>query len=131
MDLGAIKSQDREVVLLHPHTGEETGLTFHLRSPDSPEVKKVQREWQDRMLSPKRRRKNISSAEAEAFQDSRIAAQVVGWKWTDEETVFDGEQPEPSDATLRKWLKEYTWVRDFLVEETEDLTSFLTGQGNS
>lgn len=128
MDLGKIQSTDRSVTLMHPLTGEPTGLVFHLRSPDSFEVKRVQREWQDRMLSPKRRGKKISAVEMEAFQDNRIVAQVSNWEFTDEGTNFDGDQPEYSEDTLRKWLKKFSWIRQFLVDETEDLTAFLTGQ---
>lgn len=125
MDLNTIKTNDREVNLEHPKTGEELGLVFHLRAPDSDEVQDVDREWQNKRLQPKFRNKAIRSEELEAVQDKRILASVTGWTWEDPDLKLDGEQPEYSPANLRKMLKEHIWIRDFLSRECEDITSFF------
>jgi len=124
-DLSTIKSSNRSVNLQDPRTGEDLGLVFHLRAPDAEEVQAVSREWQDRKLHPKHRNKPIKSIELEALQDKRILASVTGWDWEDAELSFGGEQPKFSDATLRKWIKEHKWIRDFLTQETEDVLAFF------
>jgi hypothetical protein len=90
-------------------------------------VQKVQREWQNHRLHPKRRNKSITMEEMESFQDKRIVAAVKGWSWADAELTINGEQPEYSAQVLKAWLKDekLKWLREFLVEETEDLASFF------
>ena len=124
-DLSNIQSSDREVNLINPKDGSELGLVFELRSPESKEVQKVQREWQDRKLHPKRRNKAITTDELEALQTQRILASVKGWRWEDPELTFNGEQPEFSEAALRAWVRDYKWIRDFLITETEDADAFF------
>lgn len=125
MDLNTIKTIDRDVNLCHPKTGEELGLVFHLRAPDSDEVKTVDRDWQNKRLQPKFRKKAITSEELEGVTNKRIKAAVKGWTWEDEELTLNGEQPEYSPAALRKMITEHTWIREFLAEECEDVTSFF------
>lgn len=126
-DLSTIKAEDRSVNLLHPKTGDELGLVFHLRSPYDDEVQRVKREWQNHRLAPKRRNKAITVEELEAFQDKLIIAAVKGWTWEDEELSLNSERPESSPHVLKSWLKDNSlkWIREFLVDETEDLASFF------
>jgi hypothetical protein len=126
-DLSTIRAEDRSAHLLHPKTGDELGLVFELRSPYDDEVQKVQREWQNHRLHPKRRNKSITMEEMESFQDKRIVAAVKGWAWEDAELTINGDQPEYSPQVLKGWLKDekMKWLREFLVEETEDLASFF------
>jgi hypothetical protein len=125
MDLNTIKTIDRDVNLTHPKTGAELGLVFHLRAPDSDDVKTVDRNWQNKRLQPKNRKKAITSEELERVTDNRIKAAVKGWTWTDKELVLDGEQPKYSPKTLRAMMTNHTWIREFLAEECEDITSFF------
>lgn len=125
MDLNTIKTVDRDVNLVHPKTGEELGLVFHLRAPDTDEVKSVNRKWQNKRLQPKNRNKAITSEELENVSDNRIKAAVTGWKWTDSELTLDGEQPEYSKQTLHAMLKDHAWIREFLSDECEDVTAFF------
>lgn len=127
-DLNTIRAEDRSVNLLHPKTDDELGLVFHLRSPDSDEVKAVEREWQNHRLHPKRQKRPLTVEEAESFQDKRIIAAVKGWDWEDENLNIGGERPEFSPKVLREWLKGGApkFVRNFLVDETEDLASFFS-----
>ena len=125
MDLNTIKTIDRDVNLTHPKTGEELGLVFHLRAPDSEEVTDVNRAWQNKRLQPKNRNKAITSEELENVTDYRIKAAVMGWTWTDAELTLNGEQPEFSKQALHKMIKDYSWIRDFLAAECEDVTSFF------
>lgn len=126
-DIANIKAEDRDVNLLHPKTGDELGLVFHLRSPYDDEVQKVQREWQNMRLHPKRRNKAITAEELDALQEKRIIAAVKGWTWADPELSLRGERPEYSAQVLKSWLRDDSlkWIRDFLVDETEDLASFF------
>jgi len=125
MDLNTIKTNDRDVNLEHPKTGEELGLIFHMRAPDSDEVQNVDRDWQNKRLQPKFRKKAITSEELEAVADKRIMASVTGWTWEDPDLMLDGEQPEYSPQNLRNMLKKYGWIRDFLASEVEDINSFF------
>ena len=125
MDLNTIKTIDRDVNLAHPKTGEELGLVFHLRAPDSDEVKDVDRAWQNKRLLPKNRKKAITSEELERVTDNRIKAAVKGWTWEDKELTINGEQPKYSSKALRAMMTEHSWIREFLAEECEDVTSFF------
>jgi len=125
MDLNTIKTTDRDVNLAHPKTGEELGLVFHLRAPDTDEVANVNRAWQNKRLQPKNRNKAITSEELEAVTDNRIKAAVKGWTWEDEELTLNGEQPEYSPQALKTMLKEHLWIREFLANECEDVSSFF------
>ena len=125
MDLNTIKTIDRDVNLAHPKTGEDLGLVFHLRAPDSDEVESVNRAWQNKRLHPKSRNKAITSEELEVVKDNRIKAAVMGWTWEDDELTLEGEQPEYSPQALRTMIKDHPWIRDFLADECEDLTSFF------
>ena len=125
MDLNTIKTTDRDVNLAHPKTGEELGLVFHLRAPDTDEVANVNRAWQNKRLQPKNRNKAITSEELEAVTDNRIKAAVKGWTWEDDELTLNGEQPEYSPQALKSMLKEHLWIREFLANECEDVSSFF------
>jgi hypothetical protein len=130
MDLSTIVPTGRQFELLHPQTDEPTGIIFHLRSPDAPEVKKVQRDWQDRMLAPKRRSKNVGAEDLEAFQKERIIAQVEGWEFTNSDFNLGPDQ-EFTPKLLRSLLKKLPWLQTALTAETEDLSAFLTGPADS
>ena len=127
MDLTTIKATDRLVYLTHPKSGEELGLVFELRSPHDDAVREIEREWQNSRLHPKRRRRTLTVEELESLQNNRILAAVKGWTWEDDELSIHNEQPEYSRQQLKDWLKDpdLIWIRDFLVEETEDLASFF------
>lgn len=125
MDLNTIKTIDRHVNLAHPKTGEDLGLVFHLRAPDSDEVTGINRAWQNKRLQPKNRNKAITSEELEAVTDRRIRAAVKGWTWEDKDLTLNGEQPEFSAQALRTMMKDHTWIREFLSAECEDITSFF------
>lgn len=125
MELNTIKTIDRDVNLEHPKTGHDLGLVFHLRAPDSDAVKDVSRKWQNKRLQPKNRNKPITSEELEAVTDRRIRAAVIGWTWEDEELTLNGEQPEFSLKALRTMMSEQPWIREFLSDECENLTSFF------
>jgi hypothetical protein len=125
MDLNTIKTIDRDVNLTHPKTGEELGLVFHLRAPDSDEVKDINRTWQNKRLQPKNRNKAITSEELENVTNNRIKAAVKGWTWTDKDLKLNKEQPKYSKQELHKMLKDFPWIREFLSDECEDVTAFF------
>ena len=124
MDLNTIKTIDRDVNLTHPSTGEELGLVFHLRAPDSDEVKDVNRAWQNKRLQPKNRNKSITADELENMTNNRIKAAVKGWTWEDEDLTLNGDQPAYSKQALNTMLKDHPFIREFLSDECEDLSSF-------
>jgi len=125
MDLNTIKTIDRDVNLTHPKTGEELGLVFHLRAPDSDVVKDVSRAWQNKRLMPKNRNKAITTEELENVTNNRIKAAVKSWNWEDKDLNLDGKQPEYSKAALNSMLKNHAWIREFLSDECEDVTAFF------
>ena len=128
MDLNTIKTVNRKVNLCHPVTGDELGLVFELRAPNSDEVKDVSRAWQNKRLSPKFRNKRIDALELEAVTDNRIKAAVIGWEWEGdiEEISLNGEQLEYSPKVLKGWLRDLPFIREFLSDECEDVSSFYS-----
>jgi hypothetical protein len=125
MDLSTIKTTARDIELTHPKSGAGLGWVFHVLAPDADEVKSVERDWTDKRLQPKRRNKGITTDELDAVKDKKLLTAVTGWTWVSEEANFQGEQIEFSPKALRNVLKIAPWIRDQLVEELEDVTSFF------
>lgn len=127
IELTDIRPTDREVELLHPGNKQPLGLIFQLRSPYSPEVKKVEREWLDFRLQ----RKAGEQPDSKAIDDLRtkqILAGVSGWRFKSPDSLkLWGEQPEFSESKLKKLIRSegLEWIRDFLDKETGNRASFF------
>lgn len=125
-DITQIKPTTREVPLLHPGTMEEMGLVFILRSPHHPEVRAVEREWQNAQL--RRRNLDITVEQFEASRVKTLTAHVEGWYWVEGSTnTIGGEQPDFTRAACSKLIRESAWVKDFLDGETNKTARFYEG----
>lgn len=80
MDLLNIKPATQKVEILHPGTGERTGLVLEVTSMEADAVKRVNRRQMDKAL--RSRAKKMTAAEIEANATERLSAAVVGWEVT-------------------------------------------------
>ena len=120
-DIADIKPSSRKCELVTP-TGEHTGIVFHLRSPDAPEIKAFERKIEDAVL---RGRGKLPARERRTFRSDRIIAGVEGWHFEDGAMeVFGETEPEFSEKILRKLLK-LDWIAKFLDTEMGDETVFF------
>lgn len=127
MELTDIKPIDREVELLHPRTKDGLGLFFQLRSPYSPEVKKIEREWLDLRLQ-RNKGEDIGMDAVNDLRERQILAGVCDWRFDGPEALkINGEQPAFTVTRLKKLIRTegLEWIREFLDKETGDRAAFF------
>lgn len=116
--------------LVHPGTGEFTGVTLHIIGKDSGPHKKILQEF----LQDKEQRSKdgnpITIEDGLAFARRLICAHVIDW----EEEVPEGETPDPyTPEKLDALLKtgEYDWVAEQVNRIVDRRESFYTGSLNN
>lgn len=125
MDISSFESKEHTFELVNPVDESGLGWHFTLRSPDSDEVRKVERDWQNKRLA--RRKMTLTAESIEAGGDAKIQAAVTGWRF-DEGSSFEGGKPEFSSTKLREIIRnpKYRWIRNQLDQELGDASSFFT-----
>lgn len=108
--------------LRHPTTDEPLGITFQVRSAGSEKAKEVQRKHTDANLKRVMRRKDITSAKAEAEQLEKAASYIASWDWGGNE--FEGKVPELSMKTAVHILDKAPWMFDRVVEAANTIENF-------
>jgi hypothetical protein len=127
MDITDFQPHEREVELFAPN-GQRTGIWFHLRPPDAPEIKAVERKLDDAVL---RFRGRLPAAERKKFRENRLVAGVAGWHFDDGAMTVNGEEkPKFSEARLRKLLQ-IEWIAKFLDTEMGDENAFFEKLDNA
>lgn len=128
MDLSEIKPSAHVLDILHPGTGEETGLKIELVSMDDERVKKVQRKWQNAALQRTKRNKKITAEEVEARSNEILAAAMVGIVYgkdaNGKEATWKGEQPKLT-AKLKDEMLSVEWLRRQIDEALGDSEAFF------
>ena len=100
-DLADIYQPTTTFDIVHPATREPVGVTVELFSPESPEVKAVNRRLRERALRSGRGGVNYDQIESGALDT--LAAAVKSWSWADGMT-WHGEVPTNDAAFIRKVL---------------------------
>lgn len=127
MDIKALqdyKETDEAIyTVVHPVTGEETDWKITLRSPDSPQVKKVREKWQK--LSSKRGNKGLSVDQQGAFNTEMCKVSTISWIG-----LVDEGKEVPCDADTRDEWYGHKWLREQVAEFLVETTSFLSTNGS-
>ena len=134
MDFSTVVSYEQEfpVKLLHPVTGEETGVVFNIVSFESAAVvkamKKLEAErWQavfaneDQKLTPEQ-----FAEFNEKMAIEQVVSSVASWDWGGNEFAGLGEDAECTDANKRLVIEHPNskWIRDQLIARGNDLGNF-------
>ena len=113
MDISAISANERTIDILHPATGEPTGLKVTLLPGTDEKVESARRKITNRRLQSRSQKITAEQLEAEGME--LLLASVSGWEWG--EATLGGEQPEFSADNVRRVLKQHKWIRDQIDRE--------------
>lgn len=118
-----------EFELLHPVTNEPVGAKITIRGEQSSTVrnysKKKYNEYKLREQQAKRRGREVEELtldEAEELAVESAVARIIGWSGITE----DGKKElafSPENAAIV--LKEHSWIRDAIMEASQNLANFL------
>lgn len=123
-DISAIAPQEREITILHPKDGSDTGIRVRIMSIDDPRMKNAQRAMIDRRQEKQARGKVLKSEEMEASLVQILAKAITGWDWGDR-FGFHGEQPAYSVKTAVAVLTELPWFFEQVNTEVGDTKAFF------
>lgn len=116
-----------EFELLYPGSQEKTGAFVKVRGVQSPTVRAFQRkkynEFRVREQAAKRKNKEeeITLDEAEDMAIESAINRVIGWKGIAEGNVEVAFTKENAERILRQ----HSWIRDQIMEESDQLLNFL------
>lgn len=131
MDIAALFNYEQTfpLELVNPATDEKIGITFQIRSAESDEAKKVQREQIDEMLERQQRGKLIKGEQAINRELEKAVSFVASWDWG--ENTYGGEKLEFSRKNVRRVLSEQGWIYGQVVEAGGNLRNFTTSSATS
>ena len=116
-----------EFELKLPGTGEGTGVFITVRGDQSKTVKAFGRkkysEFKLREQQAKRRGKDVEDMtleEAEELSVESAIVRVIGWKNITE----NGEEVAFTKENAERIFKEYSWIKDQVMEESGQLLNF-------
>jgi hypothetical protein len=101
MDIASLYSDTTTIEIKHPQTSKPIGITVEIRSPESDEVKAVQRAWQNKALKSRGQGIGVDDVDNQVV-DTMIAV-VASWEW-DKELKWGDKTPDNSDAFKREVL---------------------------
>lgn len=123
LDLSKIKSDTRLVKILHPATGEPTGLEWELAALDDQACKVIERQITNKRNKLAARGKVFTADEISENEVALITAASKSWKWTGEAS-WSGEKL-PFNAKNIAVVLEAAWLRDQIKSELDDFAAFF------
>ena len=126
-NVAAAAESGYEFELLHPATGEGTGGFLTIRGENSRTVqqhaRKVVTEMQKREKVAKGKGKDVdlTISELEDMAVERAVVRIISWKGIQEN---GGDVPFTKENAERI-LKDHSWIREVLMEESSNLSNFL------
>ena len=115
-----------EFELLHPATGEGTEGFIKVRGEKSKTVqnhaRKVVNEMQKREKVAKGKNKDVdlSIEELESLAIDRAIVRIISWRGIQE----DGQDVPFTRENAERILKDHSWIREAVMEESENLLNF-------
>lgn len=115
-----------EFELLHPATGEGTEGFIKVRGEKSRTVqnhaRKVVNEMQKREKVAKGKNKDVdlSFEELESLAIDRAIVRIISWRGIQE----DGQDVPFTRENAERILKDHSWIREAVIEESENLLNF-------
>lgn len=124
MDFSEVKLSERVIDILHPKTGEESGIKVTLLSIEDAKLKRVKRKIRDERMRLEARGKSFKSEDEEENLDNLLFAAMTGWSWGGE-AVWRGEKPEFNLKNVRDVFENFVSFRQQIAEAVEDTSAFL------
>lgn len=122
MDLAGIKPSTVDVEIIHPGTGEATGLVITVKSTEDDSVKRLQRSQINRRL--KSRDKKLSVEKIEEESNAVICAAVAGWTWGGD-AKWNGKKPEFTPENVAEVLA-VEWIRKQVKTVLDEEADFFS-----
>jgi len=116
--------------LLHPATEEPLGITVHIRSDQSDEVKRATRANQDKVNLRLQKGKTIKSAMGEANATERVMAMIADWEWNSDLPLVEGEGKPDCNEKNKRLLAENDYFFD-QIEEAATTAANFTAKGKN
>ena len=112
--------------LLHPGTGEPTGLELDLVSMDDERLVALTRKMDDRRLKLSQRGKPVPAEELEEHGIALISTAIVNWRWLPHAIIdFNGERPAYTPGMAKNIVSRAVWVRRQLDDILGDTSRFF------
>lgn len=124
MDFSELKPTERVVDILHPKTGEETGIKIMLVSLEDDRTKRARRKIQDERLRLEARGKGFKSDDLEENSMLLLHAAITGWEWAGD-ALWKGEKPTFNLKMVKEILTELPWLRSQIERALEDESAFF------
>ncbi|MFD2235942.1 phage tail assembly chaperone [Aureimonas populi] len=114
MDIAGLYDYEQTFALhlVNPTTEEELGIVFQIRSAESDEAKKVQREQIDDMLERQQRGKLIKGEQAINRELEKAVSYIASWDWGERrqrDARFGRSHPEVKWPVIGSHLLEWFW----------------------
>lgn len=126
-NLSKLAEAGYEFEVLLPETFESTGIFIKVRGKESPAVKAYGRkkfqEFQQLEARAKKtgRPYEMSLDEAEELAVETAVLRVIGWRGV----IEDGQEVEFNEENATRILLEHAWIREQVIEESDNLSNFL------
>ncbi len=127
LNVSEVSEAGIEFELVHPATGEGLDAWIKVRGEKSRTVqnhaRKVVTEMQKREKVAKGKGKDndLSIEELESLAIDRAIVRIISWRGIQE----DGQDIPFTRENAEKVLKEHPWIREAVMEESEDLNEFF------
>lgn len=123
MDFAKIKPSERIVDILHPESGEKTGVSVQLISLRDEKLAAVRRRIQNKNIEFQKRGKTLKAADIEENEMELLVACITGWNWGD--NLYNGEVPQFCEKNVRDILNDLPWFKQQIVEAIDDEKAFF------
>lgn len=127
-DLNKSSEAGYKFELMLPDGVSQTGAFLTVRGTNSPTVKAYGRkkfqEMQAEEQRAKRRGKEVDPMtldEAEELAIETAFVRLIGWEGIEE----NGKAVEFNEANAKRILKEHSWIREQIINESDNVSNFL------
>lgn len=124
MDFSEVKLSERVIDILHPKTGEETGIKVSLVSVEDAKLKHIKRKIRDERMRLEARGKSFKSEDEEDNLDKILFTAMTGWVWGGE-AIWRGQKPEFNLKNVKDVFENFISFRQQVAEAVEDTSAFL------
>lgn len=126
MDIASLVLKESELQIVDLKTSKPIGIKVMVRSPESSEIRAINRKWQNRMLEAGDFEVSSKTID-EKSMDIRLSS-ISSWEWG-EGLTFDGKKPDNTDE-FKKFVLSHDagWViRDQIDTHFRDKANFTKG----
>lgn len=126
LNLGVQADDGFDLVLQHPITGDDLDGVIRVRGDKSRAVQQFSRkritemQKRERVLKGKGKDENLTIEELEAMAVESAIVRVISWK----NIKKDGEELPFTKENAEVVFKEYDWIRQQVMEASEELRNF-------